>query len=85
MRRYAWLRRYSDYLQSFLPSSKIGETKEKELTFAHGVHQGRASGASTFLPIWANGSFEPVRISLVTGETDLLSAMNIIKKLDIAV
>ena len=32
-----------------------------------------------------NGDFKPVRIRLITGKTELLPGMHIVKKLDIAV
>ena len=44
-------------------------------------HQGRTSGASTALPIWASGIFRPVRVRLIRGKTELLLGMRIVKKL----
>ena len=57
LRIFAWLRRYVEYLRSSPPKENLVKTKEKELRFAFRNHKGRASGASTVLPIWANGSF----------------------------
>ena len=61
------------------------ETEEKASGFPFRNHQGRASDDSTAVPIWANGSFKPVRIMLLSGKTELLLRMDIVKKLDIAV
>lgn len=61
------------------------ETEENESVFSLPSKQGRASGASTALPIWANVSFKPVRIRSITGEAELLLRIGIIKKIHIGV
>ena len=65
--------------------NQILRNRRKDLRFAFGNHQVRASDASTALPIWANGSVKPVRSRLISGGTELLLRMNIVKKLDSAV
>ena len=61
------------------------ETQEKELGFAFSHQQGRASVEITVLHIWVNDSFKPVRIRLITGKTESLLGLDIIKLLDIRV
>ena len=81
LRSYPWLRRYVEYLMSFYHKAKLVKTREKELGFAFWNHQGRTSEASTVLPIWFNGSFRPVRVTLIHGKAELLLGMHIVKKL----
>ena len=61
------------------------KTKDKDFRSALGDQKGRASVAIAILPIRVNGSFKPVRIRLITGKTELLAVIDIVKKLDIAV
>ena len=70
---------------SFYPKTKLVGAKEKELRFLLGDQKERASVASTVLPIWVNDSFKPSRIRLITGKTELLPGLGIVKKLDIGV
>ena len=79
------LRRYVEYLRSFYAKDNLVRTREKELRFALANHQGRTSCASTVLPIWANGTFRPVRVRLIRGKSELLSGMHIVKKPGVAV
>ena len=65
------------------PKTKLFKTKENDLGFAFGGRQGRVSATSTALPIWATDSFKPVRVSLIEGKTELLSRLDIVRKLDI--
>ena len=55
------------------------------MRFAFVNRQGRLSVTSTVLPIWVAGSFKPVRVGLIEGETELLSGMDIVSELDIRV
>ena len=70
---------------SFYPKTKLVGAKEKELRFLLGDQKERASVASTVLPIWVNDSFKPSRIRLITGKTESLLGLDIIKLLDIRV
>ena len=47
--------------------------------------QRRTAGASTVLPIWANGVFRSLRVRLILGKTELLLGMHIVKKLGVRV
>ena len=38
---------------------------------------------STVLPIWVTDPFKPVRTRLIEGEAELLSGLDIVRKLDI--
>ena len=55
------------------------------LRFAFGNHRGRDSTMCTSIPIWAKGNFEPVRVRLMRGESELLWGMDTIRTLDITV
>ena len=55
------------------------------MRFAFWNQQGRASGNSTVVPIWAEDSFKPAMVRLIEGKTELLSGLDIISKLDIGV
>ena len=39
----------------------------------------------TAIPIWAQGNFKPARVRLTRGKAELLSGIDIVRKLDIAV
>ena len=39
----------------------------------------------TAIPIWAQGNSKPARVILIRGKSELLSGMDIVRKLDIAV
>ena len=84
MRSHDWLRKYLEYIKIFRPNASAVKTKEILLRFAFGYHEGRESEMGTSMPIWANGAFEPVRVRLIQGKAELLSGMDIIKKLDLA-
>ena len=81
LRIYHLLRKYVEYLMGFHPRAKPVKTRDAELRFAFGDHQGRMSEASTSLPIWVNGDFRPVRVMLIRGKTELLPGMHLVKKL----
>ena len=63
----------------------MAKTRAGDLRFAFWNHQGRTSDASTFLPIWVNSSFRPVRVRLIHGKAELLLGMHIVKKLGVQV
>ena len=81
LRIFSRLGKYAEYLRSFYHKTKLAKTKEKELRFAFGDQQGRASVTSTVLPNWVNGSFKPARIRLIDGETELLHGLSYRKKI----
>ena len=60
------------------------ETKEKSPRYAFGGRQGRGSEMSTAVPVWGDGIFKPVILRLIGGKAELLSRMNIVSELDIA-
>ena len=55
------------------------------MRFSSGNRQGRDSAIGTSTPIWAQGNSKPVRVWLIRGEAELISRIDIIRKLDIAV
>ena len=57
----------------------------KSLRFASGAHQWRDSTMAASIPIWANGTFKPARARLIRGKAELLSGMDIVRKLDVTV
>ena len=48
------------------------QKKAKLLRFAFGGHEGRDSTMGDAIPIWADGTFKPVRVWLSHGKTELL-------------
>ena len=57
----------------------------KLLRFSFGGHEGSDATMGGAIPIWANGTFKPSRLRLGRGNAELLSMVDIIKKLDSAV
>ena len=45
----------------------------------------RDSLLGAVIPIWAGGTFGPVRVRLIRGESELLLGVDIVKKMDSAV
>ena len=57
----------------------------KDVRFAFGAHQGRDSTMGAAIPIWAQWDFKPARVRLIRGKTELLSGIDIVRAMDIAV
>ena len=57
-----------DVFGKFLPQANLAKYKENVMRFVFGNHQGRDSDSSTFMPIWADGDFRPVKIRLINGK-----------------
>ena len=85
MRSHARLRKYLERIKGFFPNATISRTKNKLLRFAFWNHEARDSTMGDSIPIWADGMFQPARVRLIRGKTELLLGMGIIKKLDLTV
>ena len=70
-------------MKSFRTNANLAKNKERDLGYAFGNQQGRASVTSSFLPIWVNGLFKPPSVKLIDGRSELHSGLDIISKLDI--
>ena len=83
--RFEWLRKYVGYIRSFSPMGNLSGTNGmcRDLRFRD--HQWRDSAMGASVPIWAKWDFKPVSVRLIQGRTELLSGMDTIRKIDIAV
>ena len=77
--------KYLEYIKIFYPKATISKTNGNLLRFAFVNHDGSESLMGASIPIWMDGTFKPARVRLIRAKTELLSVVDIIKKLDAAV
>ena len=58
------------------------KTNGELLRFAFGNRQGLDSTMGTAIPIWGQWNFKPALVMLISGKTELISDMDIVRKLD---
>ena len=74
-----------DVFGEFLPQNQFSKIRRNALRIVFGNHQGSDSDSSTLMPLWAGGDFRPVKIRVISGKTEFLLGVGIIKKLRMTV